>query len=83
MDILIENVPEEDLGCLETSYIDLFDATNPKKGYNKTKGGEGCLGYKHTDEAKKKICMAHKKHDAEKGTISFDKSQKKWQVRSA
>ena len=32
MDILIENVPEEDLGCLETSYIDLFDATNPKKG---------------------------------------------------
>lgn len=83
VEILIKDVPEEDLSALEISYIDIFDATNRKKGYNLTKGGEGLSGFKHSNETKKKITMSKKKHDAEKGTISLDKRINKWQVSSA
>lgn len=57
--------------------------TTKKKGYNLTKGGEGCSGLIHTDETKKKMAMAKKKHDAEKGCINFHKRHKKWRVISA
>lgn len=82
VEILIADVPEEDLNQLEMSYIDIHDSTNPKKGYNLTKGGDGISGFTHTDETKKKICMANKNHSADKGCISFIKKLKKWQVRS-
>ena len=82
-EILIEDVPEEDLNNLEMSYIKIFDTTNRKKGYNLTAGGEGTTGWKISDEHKEKIRMAHKKHSAEKGSISFSKQQKKWLALSA
>lgn len=39
--------------CLdkEIEFIALFDSINRDKGYNLTKGGEGALGRKHTQEA--------------------------------
>jgi hypothetical protein len=37
----------------EIKYIKLFDTYN--NGLNSTFGGEGCLGYEHTDETRKKI----------------------------
>lgn len=82
-EILIDNVPEEDLSSLEISYIELHDSTNPKKGYNLTKGGEGVTGWIPTNETKKKMSMSSKKHSAEEGCISFHKNAKKWQVKSA
>ena len=72
-EIIIDNVPEEDLNCLEISYIDIFNATNRKTGYNLTAGGEGTTGHIVTDEHKQKIRLAHKKHSAEKGCITFVK----------
>lgn len=39
-----------ELDDLECYYIDKFDSTNPKKGYNKCSGGQS--NYKHCDETK-------------------------------
>ena len=72
---------ENELNRLEKYYISLFQSDNSKYGYNLTKGGEGVSGFKHSDEAKKKMTMATKKHDAEKGSITY--KSKKWQVLSA
>ena len=44
---------ESELNETEMHYIKLYDSY--KKGYNCTRGGDGILGYHHTDEAKKKI----------------------------
>ena len=41
-----------DLNNLERYWIKHYDSMNPKKGYNKTEGGDGCIGYKHTQEHK-------------------------------
>lgn len=40
---------------LEIYYISKFDSTNVDKGYNISEGGGGTLGYKLTEEHKKKI----------------------------
>tara|TARA_Y100001936_G_scaffold250255_1_gene302575 strand:- start:191 stop:916 length:726 start_codon:yes stop_codon:yes gene_type:complete len=82
-EIIIDNVPEEDLNQLEMSYIEIHDSTNPKKGYNVTKGGDGTSGWIPTNQTKKKMSMSSKKHLAEKGSIHFHKKAKKWEVRSA
>lgn len=41
------------LNALEKHYIRKFNSNNKKYGYNLTKGGEGTLGYKLTDEERK------------------------------
>ena len=41
------------LNELEMYYIDYFKTTNPLYGYNLTAGGEGGVGYHHTEEYKK------------------------------
>ena len=74
---------ESELNRLEKHHISLFQSDNRKYGYNLTKGGEGVSGLIHSDETKKKMAMSTKKHDAEKGTISYNIDKKKWQVRSA
>lgn len=74
---------ETELNRLEEQHISLFQSDNKKYGYNLTKGGEGISGLIHSDESKKKMSMSTKKHDAEKGSISFIKKSKKWQVQSA
>jgi len=70
-EIIIDDVPEEDLSNLETSYIDVEDTLAPN-GYNLTKGGEGMSGYKHTDETRKKY------YNGRYGTVYFHKQHKKW-----
>ena len=37
----------------EKQLISLYDATNNRKGYNLTNGGEGKTGYRHTPETRK------------------------------
>lgn len=43
------------LDWFELYYIAKFDTFNSNKGYNFTKGGKGNLGFKHTEESKKKM----------------------------
>jgi group I intron endonuclease len=75
-EIIIDDVPEEDLSNLETSYIDVENTLAPN-GYNLTKGGEGSSGYKHTDETRKKY------FNGRYGTVCFEKKKKKWIARSS
>jgi len=64
--LLYENVPVEYLGAMERVVISLYDSKN--NGYNLTDGGEGITGYKHTDEAKRKIGEASKGNTYAAGT---------------
>ena len=48
-EIIIDDVPEEDLSNLEISYIEVENTMCPN-GYNLTKGGQGTSGYKYTPE---------------------------------
>tara|TARA_B100000925_G_scaffold203051_1_gene154066 strand:+ start:284 stop:997 length:714 start_codon:yes stop_codon:yes gene_type:complete len=68
---IIDDVPEEDLDNLEIFYIEVENTMAPA-GYNLTKGGEGASGYKHTEEAIRKI------HNGKYGCVTFHKQFKKW-----
>lgn len=48
------------LNFLERYYIKKYKSNIIKFGYNLTNGGEGSIGYKHTNDAKKKISLVHK-----------------------
>jgi group I intron endonuclease len=43
----------------ETYFIDLYSSHISKNGYNITLGGEGISGYKHTEESRQKMSIAH------------------------
>jgi len=45
---------EEMAGCLESCAIRVYESKVPN-GYNRTDGGEGCRGYHHTEEFKRKV----------------------------
>lgn len=44
---------------LEKELIQKYDSMNPQKGYNKTAGGKGSLGYKPTPETTKRLIQSH------------------------
>lgn len=48
--ILFEGLTKEEAELMEKCYIALYDTMNDEKGYNKTKGGSGTLGYQWTNE---------------------------------
>jgi hypothetical protein len=48
-----------ELDELEKFWIKELDATNPERGYNKTLGGKGMLGIRHTEETKKRISKSN------------------------
>jgi len=50
---LIEECDEKLMFIREIEYIKEFNSYN--NGLNSTEGGEGCLGYKHSDDIRKKI----------------------------
>lgn len=64
------------LNKLEIEYIKQYNSYN--SGYNLTKGGEGgLLGYKHTEEARKKMSEAQKgKKHLEETKLKMSKSNK-------
>ena len=80
-EILMDDVPEEDLNNLEISYIELNDSTNRKKGYNLANGGQGTSGYKFTKDQRRK-CLNNliERHKNRKkfGCVYFSKIHKKW-----
>lgn len=50
--VLFDNLTAEEANKLEQQYIQLFDSTNPNKGYNLQPGGQNGL---HSQETKEKI----------------------------
>ena len=50
--IIARGLTEEESKWLEIELIKVNNTTNPEFGYNITLGGEGCSGYKHTQEWK-------------------------------
>ena len=83
VEILIDDVPEEDLSNLETCYIDVKDTLYPN-GYNLTRGGEGTSGYRFTPEQRENSRQAAIRRHANRdqvGCVSFSKSVKKYQAR--
>lgn len=60
--IILWQGSEKAIACeLEKYYIKLFNLTDREKGYNSSTGGENSSeGFKHTDEAKRKISKANK-----------------------
>lgn len=62
----LDLVEENNWEFWEQFYINLFRSwgfklTNMTKGGEGSSGGKGCLGYKHTEEAKKRISIANSK----------------------
>ena len=53
--IFAENLTKEEANTMESGLIYLYKTKNPKYGYNLTYGGEGSVGFKHSEETKQKI----------------------------
>jgi group I intron endonuclease len=81
-EILIDDVPEEDLDNLEINYIAFYNSFNRENGYNRTKGGGGTSGFKCTEEqrqAQSKVMT--KNHSVEGGgCVCFCNTYKKWKA---
>lgn len=50
--ILADNVPKESLDMIEAHYIDMYNATDPKYGYNMSKGFGDTSNYKYYQDLK-------------------------------
>ena len=85
--ILHECETKEEMDFVEIFYIDILVTKSPV-GYNLTHGGDGTLGYKHTEEAKRKQSETHrgkkrtkesirKTADAHRGTKHSEETKKK------
>ena len=59
-EILLYGIDEETAKSKEREYIALYESNNPSKGYNRTLGGDGTLGYTLSEETKRKISKANK-----------------------
>lgn len=53
-EIIFKDLTESEAKEKEQLYIKMFDSSNPKKGYNLTKGGDGSLGLYPSEETKRK-----------------------------
>tara|TARA_B100001093_G_scaffold514686_1_gene589296 strand:- start:348 stop:1043 length:696 start_codon:yes stop_codon:yes gene_type:complete len=81
-EIIIDDVPEEDLNNLEISYIKVENTMTPH-GYNLTLGGEGKSGHKASKETREKIKQSAIRRHANRdrfGCVSFHKKENKYQV---
>jgi len=70
---------EQELNEKEKYWIKELNAVSPN-GYNLTSGGDGCSGYKHTEESKKKISLNNYwlgKEGVNKGKKFSDEHKKK------
>lgn len=54
------NEVAERLNEREIYWIAYYKSNDRRKGYNLTVGGGGCNGYRHTEESRRKISVAHK-----------------------
>ena len=63
---------KQDMDYYESALIKLWDLRNPEKGYNLTDGGGGMLGFKLSDETKRRM-SAHVKSKEHCAKISIAK----------
>tara|TARA_B100001093_G_scaffold351815_1_gene336276 strand:+ start:6870 stop:7640 length:771 start_codon:yes stop_codon:yes gene_type:complete len=80
-EIIIDDVPEEDLSNLEISYIEVENTQAPN-GMNLTLGGDGMSGI--CEETRKKISQASIRRQANRdrfGTVTFRKRDNKYDAR--
>lgn len=61
-DILFENLSEEAANKLEQEYINKFNTTDRRFGYNIMPGGLVASGWHHSEESKKKMSIAQQGH---------------------
>jgi group I intron endonuclease len=81
-EIIIDDVPEEDLSNLEISYIEVENTMCPN-GYNLTLGGEGNIGWKPSKETREKMKQTQLLRQANRdqvGCVKFDKRYNKYQA---
>ena len=57
-EILMDNLSKSEAIDLEKFFIFLYKSKDNKYGYNCTYGGDGVSGFKHTEDAKRKIGIA-------------------------
>lgn len=62
--VLVTGISKGDATKTEIRLIAQYDCTNPQKGYNITKGGDGCNGFSPSPETRKKLSDAHKGKNA-------------------
>lgn len=60
-EILEDGLSFDEANVRETYYIEFYETTNPLKGYNCTRGGEGAPGHSLTEAAKRAIGEANKR----------------------
>jgi hypothetical protein len=77
VEILLDNLTKEQAKQKEIEFISLYGKKINKTGtlVNISDGGEGALGYKHSEETKKKICEANKLKDYSKIDKSYMQTQ--------
>lgn len=61
-EIIADGLTQHEANIAEQEYIREHNLTNPEYGYNQTLGGEGAVGYKHTDEAKTRMSECRTGH---------------------
>ena len=79
-EVLHENLTKEDAIMLEKKYIKEHDSF--KKGYNRTLGGEGTEGYRHSQATKdilRKYALNQKRMTPEQYKKNGEKIKKAWQ----
>lgn len=57
-EILMSKLSREQAIDMERFYIYFYNSNNRENGYNGTFGGDGTAGFKHTEDAKKRIGIA-------------------------
>ena len=80
-EIVIDDVPEEDLSNLEIYYIKVENTFAPNGGYNLTLGGDGTAGYKFSKKSRENCRQAAIRRNANRdqvGTVGFDKKHNKY-----
>ena len=81
-EIIMDDVPEEDLSNLEISHIEVENTMCPN-GYNLTLGGQGTSGYKYTPEQRensRQVIICRLANRDRFGTVTFRKRGKKYEV---
>ena len=58
-EVLFDGLTEHEAQELEKYMIQWYDTANRKYGYNLSTGGESSSGYKHTEDARRKISENH------------------------
>ena len=59
-EIIAEGLSSVEATIMEIQLIAKYESINPEKGYNQTAGGEGMLGWHHTEESRAKIIESNK-----------------------